>query len=89
MTEDEDAIENIQEDQIDVWHIKRKIKQSLKRHFEPPKTTRDMFKYGRVLGKGAYGKVNVCIQKLSGKLCAVKSINIEKINKDKNKVSAC
>lgn len=59
--EDEDDVENFAEDQIDVWHIRRKIKQSLKRHFEPPKTTIDMFKYGRVLGKGAYGKVNVCL----------------------------
>ena len=67
------------EDQIDVFNIKRKIKQSLKKHFVPPETTIDMFKYGRVLGKGAYGKVNVCVQKLSSKLCAVKSINLEKV----------
>lgn len=35
-----------------------------------------------MLGKGAYGKVNLCRQKLSNKLCAVKSININKVGGD-------
>ena len=41
-----------------------------------------MFKIGRVLGKGAYGKVNIAMQKLSTKLCAVKSINISKVSNE-------
>ena len=38
-----------------------------------------MYRIGRVLGRGAYGKVNIAAQKLSKKLCAVKSINMSKI----------
>ena len=35
----------------------------------------DFYNIGRILGKGAYGKVNLAQQKLSGKLLAVKSVN--------------
>ena len=66
----------------DVWRIKRMIKMNLKRYFCPPVTTLEMYKIGRVLGKGAYGKVNIALQKLSKKLCAVKSINLSKIKTD-------
>ena len=38
-----------------------------------------MYRIGRVLGRGAYGKVNLAAQKLSKKLCAVKSINMSKL----------
>lgn len=41
-----------------------------------------MYKIGRVLGRGAYGKVNIAAHKLSKKLCAVKSINMNKINQN-------
>lgn len=40
-----------------------------------PTTKVDDYMIGRVLGKGAYGKVNLALQKLSLKVCAVKSIN--------------
>ena len=33
------------------------------------------YNIGRILGKGAYGKVNLAQQKLSGRLLAVKSVN--------------
>ena len=79
LTEDEDEMRDFPQELQDVWNIKRKIKQHLKRHFCPPQTTLDMYKIGRVLGKGAYGKVNIAIQKLSSKLCAVKSINLNKV----------
>jgi serine/threonine protein kinase len=42
-----------------------------------PITELDFYKVGRVLGKGAYGKVNLAIHVISKKLCAVKSINVE------------
>jgi serine/threonine protein kinase len=33
------------------------------------------YKIGRVLGRGAFGKINLAFHKLTKKLCAVKSIN--------------
>lgn len=38
----------------------------------------DFYKIGKILGKGAYGKVNIALQKLTKKICAVKSINMNK-----------
>lgn len=40
-----------------------------------PKTVLDFYIIGRVLGKGAYGKVNLSYHKLSGKLVAIKSLH--------------
>ena len=39
----------------------------------------DFYHIGRVLGKGAYGKVNLGLHRLSRKMCAVKSISLAKI----------
>ena len=53
---------------------------SIKRYYEPPKTTLEMYKIGRVLGKGAYGKVNIALSRLTSRICAVKSINLAKVS---------
>lgn len=45
----------------DVWKIKRLIKMSQKRYGVCPDTKLEMFKIGRILGKGSYGKVNLAI----------------------------
>ena len=83
LTEDEDEIEGLENDEKEVWEIKRNIKVHIKRfNGHPPKTTVAMYRIGRVLGRGAYGKVNIAAHKLSKKLCAVKSINMTKINKN-------
>eukprot|EP00826_Nyctotherus_ovalis_P045050 TRINITY_DN4930_c0_g1_i10.p1 TRINITY_DN4930_c0_g1~~TRINITY_DN4930_c0_g1_i10.p1 ORF type:complete len:487 (-),score=150.53 TRINITY_DN4930_c0_g1_i10:288-1748(-) len=50
----------------------------IKSHFQAskaiPATRMDFYKVGRVLGKGAFGKVRVGLHKLTGKLVAIKSI---------------
>jgi len=40
-----------------------------------PSTQIDFYKYGRLLGKGAFGKVNLALHVASGKLVAIKSFN--------------
>ena len=59
------------------------IKISFKRDEVPPVTTQQFYKIGRLLGKGAFGKVNLALQKLSRRLVAIKSIN-KKFLKDEH-----
>ena len=44
---------------------------------EAPSTTSEFYRIGRVLGKGAFGKVNLAAHKVSEQLVAIKSINKE------------
>lgn len=41
----------------------------------PPTTQCENYKIGKVMGKGAFGKVNLAIHRFSGKFVALKSIN--------------
>ena len=43
------------------------------------------YKYGKLLGKGAFGKVNLCLHTLTGRLVAIKSINKTKIISERQK----
>lgn len=44
---------------------------------EPPVTTTDFYRIGKMLGRGAFGKVNLAMHKLVRKLVAIKSLNKE------------
>ena len=63
--------------------MKREIKRYFKREKElkgqkidfGPKANLNYYRVGRVLGRGAFGKVNLALHKLTKKLCCVKSIN--------------
>ena len=61
------------------------IKQYYLKHKKYPKTKMKFYKYGRLLGKGAYGKVNLCLHTLTGRLVAIKSINKSKITKERHR----
>jgi serine/threonine protein kinase len=41
----------------------------------PPHTTLEFYRVGKALGKGAFGKVNLAVHKLTQQFCALKSIN--------------
>ena len=43
-------------------------------------TTIDLYKIGRVLGRGGFGKVNLGLQRLTRKLVAIKSIKLKEID---------
>ena len=53
------------------------IKTYYEEHKEFPKTIVSFYRIGRLLGRGAFGKVNLGMSKLTGKLIAVKSIKKE------------
>ena len=40
-----------------------------------PYTTIDFYRIGKILGKGAFGKVNLALHHLTQKMVAIKSIN--------------
>ena len=61
MTEDEQEINEKSQAEKDVWIVKRAIKVGFKRDMAAPRTKIDFYNIGRVLGKGAYGKVNLAI----------------------------
>ena len=49
------------------------------KHKEYPNTNQNFYKYGRILGKGAFGKVNLALHLASGRLVAIKSFNKKKL----------
>lgn len=59
------------------------IKESFKLANEAPVTTTDFYRAGKMLGKGAFGKVSLGMHKLSRKLVAIKSINKEYLSEEK------
>jgi serine/threonine protein kinase len=50
-----------------------------------PTTKMNFYKYGRLLGKGAFGKVNLSLHVLTGRLVAIKSINKAKLINERQK----
>lgn len=53
-----------------------------------PVSSSDFYRIGKVLGRGAFGKVNLAVHRLSDEMVAIKSINKEFLNDEnsKNKV---
>ena len=48
-----------------------------------PPSNINFYKFGRVIGKGAFGKVNIGLHILTGRIVAIKSFNKTKINDQK------
>ena len=53
------------------------IRLHLKNFQIAPPTTCEFYRIGRVLGKGAFGKVSLAMHKLSEQLVAIKSMSKE------------
>ena len=60
-----------------------KLAQFIKKYYREkgfyPESHINFYKYGRLLGKGAFGKVNIALHISSGKLVAIKSFNKKKL----------
>ena len=58
-----------------------KVVEMIRKNFQTkgdaPKTTCEFYRAGKMLGRGAFGKVSLGMHKLSRKLVALKSINKE------------
>ena len=55
------------------------IKNYYKKFNSYPPTGINFYKYGRLIGQGAFGKVNIGLNILSGRVVAIKSFNKEKL----------
>lgn len=59
----------------DCEKVSKYIKEYFKARGEYPPTTTMFYRVGRLLGKGAFGKVSLGMHRLTGKLVAIKCIN--------------
>ena len=69
----------------DMEIISNYLKTYFMKYKKYPRTKMKFYKYGRLLGKGAFGKVNLSLHILTGRLVAIKSINKEKITTERQK----
>jgi len=68
----------------DLSKLQKLIRFNFRKFNEPPATTSEFYRIGRVLGRGAFGKVNLAAHKLSEQLVAIKSINKEFLRSSKH-----
>ena len=60
------------------------IKNYYKKNHEYPMTNLDFYKYGRLIGQGAFGKVNLGLNVLTGRVVAIKSFNKKSLDSPNN-----
>ena len=63
--------------------LSKKIKEAFAKKDDAPETTTEFYRAGKMLGRGAFGKVNLGMHKLTRKLVAIKSINKEYLSEEK------
>ena len=61
----------------EIGTVMKKVATSFLRTQEPPETDITFYRVGKMLGRGAFGKVNLAMHKLVRKLVAIKSLNKE------------
>lgn len=82
LTEDEEEISLKPLYEREKWEIKKMIKLSFKKDMKAPDTDFTFYKVGKIVGKGASGKVNLGLHKLTRKIVAMKSVKIDSMSKD-------
>ena len=65
--------------------IKSLIKECFQKYGKPPKTQIELYKIGKMLGKGAFGRVNLGLHRLTRRLVAIKAINMEFMKDESSK----
>jgi len=62
---------------MEIANVIKIVKEEFKKFGEAPVTRIDFYRVGKMLGRGAFGKVNLAMHKLVRKLVALKSLNKE------------
>ena len=66
-------------------NLSKYIKDYYKSHSSYPKTDISFYKFGRMIGRGAFGKVNIGLNILTGRIVAIKSFNKQNLSNEKAK----
>ena len=73
---------------LDCYYYKserEKLSKYIKNYFNEngiyPETKKDFYLYGRQIGHGAFGKVNIALHVASGRLVAIKTFNKKNLKK--------
>ena len=61
----------------EIAYVMNQVSKSFKNIEDAPETTLDFYRIGKMLGRGAFGKVNLAMHKMVRKLVALKSLNKE------------
>jgi len=69
----------------ELYQVTKEIKKGFKDSDNPPNTKIQFYKIGKIIGRGAFGKVNLAMHILAQKLVAVKSIKKEFSRKESDK----
>jgi len=62
--------------------LSKYIKDYYKKNNKYPNTDLNFYLYGRLIGQGAFGKVNIGLNILTGRVVAIKSFNKKNVNKN-------
>ena len=65
--------------------LSKGIQDCFERHQKMPKTRIELYKVGRILGRGAFGKVHLGLHRLTRKLVAIKSTDRDVIKEESTK----
>ena len=66
-------------------NLSKYIKYYYKSHLSYPPTDISFYKFGRMIGRGAFGKVNIGLNILTGRIVAIKSFNKQNLTNEKAK----
>ena len=62
--------------------LSKYIKDYYKENIKYPSTDLNFYLYGRLIGQGAFGKLNIGLNVLTGRVVAIKSFNKKTLNKN-------
>lgn len=76
-TDNDDQLRKLSPRSQEIAFVMKQVDQAFKTQGEAPETKLQFYRIGKMLGRGAFGKVNLAMHKLVRKLVALKSLNKE------------